>query len=282
VLAAAGCWLQLLTVDHAQQPPAAAAAGAGTGAFEANAWQQQQQQLKMTWVTVEEFLQSSCVGASSSSSSSSSTSGRQIASAEQLITADAVAGGKQLYDNPITDAAAVADAAEPPGENCISARSGYRIVTAVWLPYGNDACELFWSYKVALRHANSHALVNAAAWFRFQQEPEVVAGSNSSSSSSSRKSGLGSSCFAGRTLTAARLFVGFPPDASAAVVTAAGSKAAVAAAAAAVGEGGGGGAAAGSVDEPWRVLRLAEAEQQLQGRAVSVQVGVLGYGSCMA
>jgi hypothetical protein len=266
----------VLTVDHTQQPAVTAAAdglGDGPGAY---AWQQQQQEqqgLKLAWVTVEEFLEGSCVGTASTAGatqhSSSSSGGSSSSEVRDWITAEGIAGGKQFYpgqqqqqqqqhfyspcDNVHTPVA-TSDAGK-------SAAAGYKVITAVWLPYGNDARELFWSYKVALRHFNSHALVNAAMWVRFQEDSSV---DHCSSSSSKTPAGAGSNAFAGRTVASARLFVGFPQQESAAP--------AAAAAAGLAGAGAGFTQQQRSVEEAWRVMRLPGVEQQLQGRAVDVQV----------
>jgi hypothetical protein len=291
----------------------------------------------MAWVTVEEFLEGSCVGAASTAGNTPyTTSSSSSSDVTEWITAEGIAGGKQLdpdqqqqqqhmyslYANAHTHVAA-ADAGQ-------RAAAGYKVVTAVWLPYGNDVRELFWSYKVALRHVNSHALVNAAMWMRFQ-EASSVDHSSTSSSSSKTSAGVGSSTFAGRAVASARLFVGFPPEAPAAAAvantaadmsaaavanTAADMSAAAVAntaadmsAAAVEANAGAGGtkecgyeeasaaaaagmlavgaaactaaaAAAGGAavtkergdEEAWRVMRLPPVEQQLQGRAVDVQV----------
>jgi hypothetical protein len=262
----------VLSVDHTQQPAAAAAAQGCAAGPGANAWQQQQQQgLKMAWVTVEDFLEDSCVGAARTRGSKSYSSSSSSEGAD-WITAEGVAGGKQLDPSQQQQQHTVHAHIVATDAGLSSSDDGYRVVTAVWLPYGNGARELFWSYKVALRHVNSHALVNAAAWFRFQEDSLVDL--HSSSSSSKTAAGGGSSVFAGRVLTSARMFAGFPPEASAAAATAnvANPAAADVATAAAAAAAGGVTQQQRGVEEPWRVLRLSAVEQQLQGQAVDVKV----------
>lgn len=266
VLAAAGARLQVLTVRLAgpeaskvaaiavSAPPAGeeTASHAGIDTYKQRDQQKQGQkqgkkqgqQLDLKWVSVEEYIASSCVGNASGSSNG---------------------GGV-----PASPAAAAA------GE----AGAAYQIITAVLLPYADDSCQKFCSYKLGLRHFNSHALVNAALLLHFdpstvthQQQQQQQGSDRDSNSRAKGSAGTGRDLltqlihqadlrFAGAVIASARVFAGFPSDSQS------DTGGGMAASAGAAGVAGG----AGQQQEGWCVVRLHNVEQELVGKAVEVQV----------
>jgi hypothetical protein len=183
-----------------------------------------------------------------------------------LITEDSVAGAKSVQQ-----LAGDLCSNNVHNDSCSSSSSSsslsYQVVTAVWLPYGDDdSSEMFWSYKLGLRHINSHALVNAALHLSWDQ-PQAASNNNSSSSSSSgpASSGEGSQArtsSANGSVAAARVFVGFQPPRTSNSSSPSSSSSSSST----------GTASSCPVEDPWRLMRLTAVEEQLQGRPVTVKV----------
>lgn len=278
VLAAAGAQLQIMTIRGPQagqllhsgyssnqpqwQQQQQQQLHGNWGGQGQQGWQQQcteQQQHDLRWVSVEEYLASSCVGGDSSTSSICE------------ITADSVAGAS------VVDVTSSQQQQPPRNTNNSSSASAHstEVVTAVWLPYADDGSERFWSYKVALRHVNSHALVNAALWIKFDQSATALTTQGSSTGSCSsgddgvqQITSLVDPRFAGARILSAKLFVGLPPGSHSSTGERNGS-----AAAAGSGSGGSSHGTEGDRDEEaWRITRVREVEKVLCGQAVDIQV----------
>lgn len=282
LLAAAGAHIQIMTVRPAE--------GSGKGSSSNQqqwqrwqhqqqcygVWQQQQrpqrQQYDLHWVSVEDYLEASCIGSNGCRQECSNNNALEI-------TADSIAGGNVLYEDSQPRQSGSCAPSSSSGNGHITACGTEatplpHVITAVWLPYGDDSSERLWSYKLAVRHVNSHALVNAALWIKFDQQPAV-----STTPGSSSAGGNNSSCgcepgqllesqtdprFAGVRVASARLFVGLPPG------TADGTSAAASEVSSSSGRG-----PKYQADEPWCMSRVREVESVLCGRAVDVKVGWL-------
>eukprot|EP00878_Enallax_costatus_P014322 GHUV01014980.1.p1 GENE.GHUV01014980.1~~GHUV01014980.1.p1 ORF type:complete len:330 (+),score=115.87 GHUV01014980.1:58-990(+) len=134
------------------------------------------------------------------------------------------------------------------------------VVTAVWLPYGDDSSEQFWSYKVALRHVNSHALANAALWIKFDQSTTGLTDYGSSSGGEGEQQQIMTQAdrmFAGARILSARLFVGCPPVAGSTAPAAARSSVSS--------------SSSGKDGEPWQITRVRKVEQVLCGKPLDLQ-----------
>jgi hypothetical protein len=243
-LAAAGAWLQLMTVEPAElATTAAAAAEDGGGAGSSSSVGSLHQQ----WMSVEEYLATTCV---SSSSSSRHHSARGSSVAAVVQPEDAAAAAAALY----------------------------RIITAVWLPYSNDASERFWSYKIGLRHFHSHALLNMAVWTTFDAADGLSGGQQTAGSSSNSLMGIlcaqAGVRFAGATVTAARVFVGLPPTPPSRVAAGGGPALSDATFSSTSSSGSSSSSAFRWQQEHWCVQRLSAVEQAVTGKPLNVQVGM--------
>jgi hypothetical protein len=285
---------------------------------------QQQQQaapLDLQWVSVGTFLADSAIGcptAAPTATPAATPAAAPACTADGLLSPDCIAGAQQLQpEQPITpqhnqqqyheqqqqqqqqqwvaqqshsQAGPYGQHNPAPGTHTSSSSSSgrrprcMRVVVAIWLPYADDSSQRFWSYKLALRHTNSHALANMALWLKFDTSSSSggrgdaaaiggtgscsssteVEGSSSSSSSMELLAALAAQAdphFAGCVVSEARLFVGCPPEDSSID-----PKAATAAAAA-------GNTAAAAGGEQWRLLRVSAVESVLTGSAVNLEVG---------